>query len=95
MNQESDATQDVIVDGTHIILKCSNCNKELVDVWQTRKWGSGARLRAKCPYCNDYSFIEEIPNGFHLGGTKDALIKDIQTLDDYTLILTVKAENNV
>ena len=62
--------------GTHI-LKCSACDKELVEIWITKKdLDVRFRLRAKCPYCDDYSFSVEVDGGFHLGITNDCILDE-------------------
>lgn len=58
-----------IKDCGNIILKCSNCNKPLVDLLITDseadiKW----KCVAECCYCGDKSFITEINGMFRPGG---------------------------
>ncbi len=63
-------------DGGHTIIKCSNCGKELVDVFITKPDAIDpltgkkfvTKLIAKCCYCGDSSFITEVEGRFHLGG---------------------------
>jgi hypothetical protein len=63
-----------LVDGGHFVLKCSNCDKPLVDIWKTRPKetldGSPVktRLQAECCYCGDHSKAEVVIGGFHPGG---------------------------
>jgi len=65
--------------GTHV-LKCSACDKQLVEIWITKKeLDVRFKLRAKCAYCNDYSFPVEVEGGFHLGITDDCLIDGYDT----------------
>lgn len=56
-------------DGGHVILRCSACDAQLVDIWiqmpQTKQEWRG---RATCPYCGDKSFIHEWVGGFAAGG---------------------------
>jgi hypothetical protein len=54
-----------LVDGGHVILKCSNCDKPLVDVLITRpndpfEW----KVVAKCCYCGDKSVEHTIKGRF-------------------------------
>jgi hypothetical protein len=56
-------------DGGHVIIRCSCCDAQLVDIWiqmpQTKqKW----RGRATCPYCGDKSYITEWNGGFAPAG---------------------------
>jgi hypothetical protein len=61
-------------DGGEILFCCSNCDEKLVVLWITRpnekldkkplKW----KMRAKCCYCGDYSFVKEVVGGFHYKG---------------------------
>jgi hypothetical protein len=63
-------------DGGHVIIRCSNCNKPLVDIWRTRpqeidpytnkifEW----KFIAECCYCGDASYPTTVLGGFHMGG---------------------------
>ncbi len=98
-------------DGGEVTLSCSNCDKPLVVVWRTRpneriknkpvEW----RLKAKCCYCEDYSFTKKIIGGFHHkgydtphsnGNPEDVVphvnIMDIQTNDDEIIFITKRAK---
>ena len=56
-------------DGGHVILRCSACNAQLLDVWiQMPQTGQKWRGRALCPYCGDKSYIQEWSGGFAPGG---------------------------
>ena len=66
---------NTLVDGGHIILECSNCNKPLVDIFivkpdAKREDGSDFlwRCQAECCYCKDKSFIKEVKGIFRPGG---------------------------
>lgn len=70
-----------IKDGGHKIIKCSGCNKPLIDVWITRPdFDFQAKIRAKCCYCSDSSYLTDIKGIFHIGGISKLL--DEETLDD-------------
>ena len=65
---------NTLIDGGHVILECSNCNKQLVDIFivkpdAKREDGSDFiwRCQAQCCYCNDKSFIKEIKGIFRPG----------------------------
>lgn len=61
-------------DGGEVTLTCSECDKPLVVIWRTRpneklknkpiEW----KVKAKCPYCGDFSFTKKIVGGFHHKG---------------------------
>lgn len=60
--------------GGTTLLRCSNCNKPLVEIWHTRPnetlngqplvW----LLQASCCYCGDNSYITSVKGGFHPKG---------------------------
>lgn len=55
--------------GGHVYPRCSNCQALLMDVFITRPHESDVwKIRAKCPWCGDHSFIETFKGGFHPGG---------------------------
>lgn len=63
-----------IVDGGHKTISCSNCRKELLDVWLTRPDASmQTKLVAKCPFCGDKSFAINIIGLYHIG-TPDGVV---------------------
>jgi hypothetical protein len=63
-------------DGGHVILRCSACNKPLVDIWRTRpnqidpRTGKAFEWKfvAECCYCGDKSYPTTVLGGFHIGG---------------------------
>tara|TARA_Y100000310_G_scaffold210395_1_gene211014 strand:- start:331 stop:660 length:330 start_codon:yes stop_codon:yes gene_type:complete len=64
-------------DGGKHLLKCSACDKELVEIWITKKeLDVRFKLRAECAYCGDYSFPVEVEGGFHLGITDDCIMDE-------------------
>jgi len=78
-------------DGGHVILSCSACGEPLVDVWitkadavnpQTRqpfKW----KVKAKCCYCGDASFVQEVVGRIAVGPAgKDVENPDPQGMND-------------
>ena len=66
-----------MADGGKCLLKCSACDKELVEIWITKKdLDVRFKMRAKCAYCNDYSFPVEVEGGFHLGITDECIIEE-------------------
>ena len=90
-----------LLDGGKHILTCSNCNKDLVEVWITKKdLDVRFKLRAKCAYCDDGSYDVEVTGGFHLGITDDCIIgeyisqemdeREAARLTDSYIITTVR-----
>lgn len=68
-----------LVDGKHVHLKCSRCNKSLCDVWITQpNLKLKTKIVAYCDYCNDRSYEHEIDGKFHIGGTDDSGLVDIK-----------------
>lgn len=67
--QESEASKPLgLKDGGHIIVKCSACNKPLMDCWITNakekfEW----KVKATCPYCGDHSFEYFVKGRFAYG----------------------------
>jgi hypothetical protein len=66
---------NLLKDGGHIFLECSNCNKKLVDIFIVKpdaKKEDGTPIKwncqAECCYCNDKSFIKEISGIFRPAG---------------------------
>tara|TARA_R110000824_G_scaffold9415_4_gene42130 strand:+ start:25784 stop:26113 length:330 start_codon:yes stop_codon:yes gene_type:complete len=90
-------------DGGTTTLKCSACNKRLVEIWVTKKeLDVRFKIRAKCAYCGDYSFSVEVAGGFHLGITEDCTMgeyisepvdsREKERLTDSYTITTRKAQ---
>ena len=66
---------NILKDGGHVILECSNCNKPLVDIFIVKpdaKKEDGSdfiwRCQAECCYCNDKSFIKNVVGIFRPAG---------------------------
>src|SRR5215216_2355652 len=77
VNQGSRYSEPIgLENGPHVLIKCSACGKELVDVWVTQPNEQDPRtgkpfewkIQAHCCYCGDTSFIEIIRGAFHWGG---------------------------
>lgn len=54
-------------------LKCSNCDKELVEVITHEASIAETRLLADCPFCGDVSFALRIANKFSIGPCDDTM----------------------
>ncbi len=79
----------------HVVLRCSACNKPLVDVLLTRpsetdKW----KLKADCPFCGDHSFEEEIVGGFHIAGYGEANEHDLDSVIPVTNLVDIIQEGS-
>ena len=61
-----------LVDGGHVILKCSACGKELIDIWKIKPEPRSIKVVALCCYCNDKSFEEEIEGRLVINGIAKA-----------------------
>jgi len=73
--------QAELVDGQTILLKCSNCRKELAEIWITRPQAPLlSKVRAKCA-CGDYSFLIDVHGMFNVGEveSRQSRIIDIKT----------------
>ena len=92
-----------LVDGGHVILSCSNCNKPLVDILivkpnEKRPDGSPFLWNcvAQCCYCNDKSFVTEVKGIFRASGF---IVEDKEDKDHYHEITNVDDividENNI
>ena len=78
-----------IKDDGHVILSCSNCRKDLVDIWLTHHdMPVKTTIIATCGYCGDKSFSQEIAGIFHIGPVNGVYITDISTQNDIYTITT-------
>lgn len=76
-----------IVDREPIIIKCSNCGKELVTIKVTRPYAKiKSFIIAECCHCSDKSFKQEIIGSFIIGGT------DITSIIDYPMETDIEGE---
>ncbi len=63
-------------DGGHVIIKCSNCDRGLLDIFITQPRAIDPatnkpfvwNMKAKCCFCGDHSYVKEIKGKFHLSG---------------------------
>lgn len=77
----------------HVKLKCSNCEKDLVDIWFGVPSQQVFKLRATCPYCGDKSFIKEIKGNFFLGAPNDELSCTNINYGEDLVIINVEKNN--
>ena len=72
-----------VVDGEHVILQCSSCQENLVDIWITKPdVNIKMKMVASCGFCGDNSFSKIIEGSFHLGTTEKTSIARCESLDD-------------
>lgn len=71
----SEIYETKLQDGGSVQLNCSSCDKPLVVLFRTRpneKLKNGKNLewtvKAKCCYCDDFSWVKKIQGGFHHKG---------------------------
>lgn len=65
-----------LVDGGVTHLECSNCGRGLINIWRTQPSAIDPRtgkpfvwkMKAKCCFCGDHSYVKEIKGKFYLGG---------------------------
>ena len=85
----------MLKDGNKITLKCSSCNKKLVNIWITRPDESYVwKIRAKCCYCDDHSFDLEVKGGFHFGGYCEVTNPNTEDETFYTCVTKHEVEND-
>ena len=72
-----------VTDGKHVMLSCSNCEMDLVDIWITKPDSNiSLKMTASCGFCGDKSFSQIIKGGFHLGITDKTKIGEMEQVDD-------------
>lgn len=111
MRSSVPAPTDKLVDGEHVYLECSACNKPLVDIYITRPDAVSVdgkpfiwKVRAKCCYgCMknkkeaEMSFTKEIRGMFHHGGITKPNPNDAEDATIITSIsnLTVSEQDSI
>jgi hypothetical protein len=84
----------------HVILQCSNCNEELVDLWisaPNEKIGKDPvqwKVKATCCYCGDQSFVKDIVGGFKQHGIIAEDDKNLNHYRDVTKVVDIRYEGN-
>ena len=76
-------------DGGHVIIRCSNCDRPLVDIWRTRPEMNDPRTKkifewkfiAECCYCSDKSYVTTVLGGVHIGGYGVTTYEDAETIN--------------
>jgi len=79
-------------DVDHIIVKCSSCDKALVEIWVVSRDSVDSKIVANCPFCGDKSFIYEINGQFLLGHMDDTVIVDTDVDDNNIVNINVIKE---
>lgn len=98
MNQTELPNESKMKDGGRIFLKCSSCDNNLMEVWVQRPDEKiVTKIRAKCPYCKDMSFVCDIKGGFAYSGI--AIDRDQGELDTVstfiTKIVSIEQDNDI
>lgn len=74
----------------HVIIKCSGCDKELVDCWIINdNPNSNSVLIVHCWKCGDKSFQKIIQGNYYLGSIGDTCMESIDH-DPVTNITSIK-----
>ena len=83
-------------DAGHIILRCSACDAQLVDIWvQLPNSGQKWKARATCPYCFDKSYVSEFEGGFAQGGISVPNPNDPENPIEKTRVVDIGSEGDV
>ena len=74
-----------------VLLKCSSCNKDLVNVAIVRpeseeEW----KVKAFCCYCSNYSFVKDIKGGFSLAPVQGVQLVDVNVKGNLVEVYTGK-----
>ena len=90
----------------HLILSCSMCSAELVDLWLADpneqlvvkgkpkgilKW----KVKATCCFCGDQSYTKEVTGGFKHHGIIRQTSEDVDDYVDVTKVIDIAREDNV
>ena len=78
-------TEEFVENGKKVIIKCSNCDEELVEIWIVRPNAEiTSNIVAECPHCNDKSFMQTIDGQFCIGKVESGrtLLVNIPTTYD-------------
>lgn len=87
VSSKPDDELEGLSDGGHNLIKCSNCEAILMDVWVTRPHEPHTyKLRATCPWCNDKSFVVKVKGGFHQGGYGTQVGDDVEETVESTSV---------
>jgi len=82
----------ILESGDHTMIKCSNCDKKLLDILHTDPEAPvELKVKALCPYCGDHSFPQNIQGRFHYSAPME-FVGDTEKLELY--IEEVKEEEN-
>ena len=73
-----DINKTKVQDGNKTIIKCSACNKDLIEIWVVRPIKMVSDIVVNCPFCGDKSFKTKIDGQFCLGHLDDTVIVDAQ-----------------
>jgi hypothetical protein len=54
------AEQILKVNKKEYLLKCASCDRKLIKIHTTPDIEGKTKIKCKCPYCEDFSFLTEI-----------------------------------
>jgi hypothetical protein len=90
------STENILSDNGHVILKCSSCSKDLVDLFVVKKDDSLKwKTVAHCCYCGDRSYITEVNGMFRPCGIMQLSDSDPDHSEMITELSNIKTENEV
>ena len=64
-----------------LVVDCSNCRKPLISIMMgSSNAEKKTRIRARCGYCGDHSFIKTVEGEFFLGSTDKSYIESTENV---------------
>ncbi len=64
-----------LIDGEHVLLKCSGCDEVLADLWSVKPDESETNsFRAECALCGDHSYIVKTRGKMAVGTAEKAKV---------------------
>lgn len=80
-------------DGGHVILKCSACDKPLIDLWVIKPDAPVQQVyQAKCCYCGDRSFQQTVKGRVAIAGISNPKPDDEEDYIPVTLFCGIRTE---
>lgn len=73
------------------VVKCSNCNKDLMIVkGKDTKKDFVSKIQVDCPFCGDHSYLKEIKGTFLYNPALGVKLKSVEQKNDVMRFLTTK-----
>tara|TARA_X000001036_G_scaffold373261_1_gene361077 strand:+ start:757 stop:1017 length:261 start_codon:yes stop_codon:yes gene_type:complete len=76
-------------DGEAILVKCSNCECPIAEVWKLEEKTDTKKLRFICGQCGDHSFDIEVNCKFYFGSTEYCAIGEIEDNNNLIKVKTI------